>query len=112
MEKFGISNGAVHMANGTTTSQPINYEVEKTKNTENEVKLVDTKIRKVKEVKVKLLRRLKDVVTNAVWTLITIAVTIEASLVVAFGIFLPKVIQFQFSQTPGMAALLIGQYYC
>lgn len=50
----------------------------------------------------------KVVLTNPVWALVTMAVTVQAGLLSAFGSFLPKIVQFQFSQPPATAALMVG----
>ena len=52
---------------------------------------------------------LKALAMNATFVCVTIAGTMEYSLIVGLAVFLPKIIQFQFAQTPAMSAVWAGK---
>ena len=52
----------------------------------------------------------KVIFTNPTWLFLTLGGTVESGAVIGFATFMPKVLQFQFSLTPGMAALVAGDY--
>ena len=55
-----------------------------------------------------ILISLKTMARNPVFILWTIVGIVEYTLIIGFATFLPKIIQFQFAQTPSMAAVWAG----
>lgn len=51
---------------------------------------------------------IKVLLTNPTWIGLTLGATVESGAVMGFATFMPKVLQFQFSLTPGAAAVLAG----
>ena len=55
-----------------------------------------------------LLVCIKTVARNPVWIIATIVGILEYALIMGFAVFLPKIIQFQFAQSPSMSAVWAG----
>ena len=55
-----------------------------------------------------LIMFLQVLFTNPTWLFLVLSGTVESAAIVAFSVFLPKVIQFQFNQSLVMAAIWSG----
>ena len=58
-----------------------------------------------------LLVSLKTMGKNPVFILWTVVGIVEYTLIIGFATFLPKIIQFQFAQTPSMSAVWAGNVH-